>query len=116
MAMTIDDLINMVRVRPPVPVTVPGVGELYFRHPTFEEWHTLTTAHQKTAGEATPIDLICRTVAAAVADETGKPLMTPADAKKLSDRDAAAVMRIYTMAVETVFPVDDAAVSAAEKN
>lgn len=116
MALTLDDLLTMVAVRPAVPVDIPGVGSLWFRHPTFEEWHEVTNACQKLAGEPPSVALICRTVAIAVSDESGKPLMTQADARKLTDRDAAAVLKIFNAAVENVFAVDDERVAVQEKN
>ena len=116
MALTLNDLLDRAAVRPPVAVNLPVLGDLWLRHPNVEEWHEITSAHQKLDGGAAPLSLICRTIAMTVCDEDGKPIMTTADARKLNDRDAVAVMRLYAKAVETVFPINDKTVGDAEGN
>ena len=116
MALTLEDLLDRITVRPPVAVKVPVLGDVWMRHPTVEEWHEITSAHQKLDGGAAPLTLICRTIAMAVCDENGKQIMSAGDARKLSDRDAAAVMGLYTKVVETVFPIDEERIGEAEKN
>lgn len=116
MALTLEDLLDRITVRPPVAVKVPVLGDIWMKHPTVEEWHEITTAHQKLDGGSAPLSLICRTIAMSVCDEDGKQILTPADARKLSDRDAKAVMGLYQKVVETVFPIDEDKVGEAEKN
>lgn len=114
--LTLDELLARAAVRPPVPVTVPVLGDIWLCHPSMEQWHDITTAHQKLDGEPASINLICRTIAMAVCDEDGKTIMTPGDTRKLADRDAKAVMALYTKVVETVFPIDDKTIEDAEGN
>jgi hypothetical protein len=115
MPMKLDDLLGRLAVRPPVTVEVEGLGTVYFRHPSFEEWHDITVAHQRLNGEPSSQALIARTVATVLSDEDGKKLLNNGDAQKLMDRDASAVMRLYNTAVERVYAIDGT-IKAAEKN
>jgi hypothetical protein len=115
MGMKLDDILDRLAVRPPVAVEIDGLGTVYFRHPSFEEWHDVTVAHQRLNGEPSPMALITKTVATVLSDEEGKRLMTNQDAQRLSDRDASAIMRLYTAAVERVYGVDGQ-IKDAEKN
>ena len=115
MALTLNDLLERVAVRPPVEAEVVGVGKVWFRHPTIEEWHDITTAHQK-AGDMPSIGLITRTVALVLCDEDGKQVLTASDARQLHNRDAKAVMDLYKKAVSVAFPIGETEIDAAEGN
>ena len=115
MALKLDDLLDRVGTRPPISVTMPTWGEVFLRYPTAEEWHDIVSAQQGSGDGIPPLSLICRVMATCMADDQGNRLMSAADARRLHDRDAAAVMQMFQKIMATVMVVDDQQVSDAEK-
>lgn len=116
MALTLDDLLERVAVRPPVEAEVPRIGKVWFRYPTIEEWHDITIAHRKVGDNLAPVELMARTVAMVLCNEDGKPVMTAEDARQLHGGDPTAVMNLYKKAVAVAFPIGEPEIDAAEGN
>lgn len=102
-----------------VTVTPPGAKKpAYLRYPTFSEWHDLAKSHKTYAdtNDTVPSELITRTLAVCLCDDTGKKLFaTPSEARVLLDGSPRRVMWIYKKAWETVLRSDDV-VEDMEKN
>ena len=56
--------------REPVAVTVPVVGEVLLRYPTYAEWHSIIAAH-KNVTSVPPPEVVARTVALVLAEPDG---------------------------------------------
>ena len=116
MGLTFDSLMELAPVRPPVEKTLDGIGKVFFRHPTFDEWHNIIEAHQKLDGKTAPALLVCKTVATALCDESGTRLMNNQQAQKLNEKDAKVVMDLYLAAISSVFSATDENLEEIEKN
>lgn len=98
-----------------VTITPPGSDEaICLRYPSFTEWHALAKAHRELDGAAPSVDLIARTIATCLADETGKPAKTNHAA--IMAASPRRVMWIYRRCWETVLKSDDDTVQEIEKN
>jgi hypothetical protein len=96
-------------------VTPPGCSEpVYFRYPTFAEWHGLAMTHKELNGGAPPADLIAKTLTTCLCDASGKPL--GAEASKVMLASHRRVMWLYKKAWLTVLLSDDQVVGEIEKN
>lgn len=112
--MELDELLGL--ADEPVVVKMPRTGkEVRLRWPTFEEWHTLATAHRKLDGADPSADLIARTVAVCVAGDDGKRKYADSDLGKLTSSGPRALMWLYGKCWETVLRNDDQAVKEEEK-
>ena len=100
--------------RPPVAVTVPVVGEVLLRYPTYAEWHSIIAAHKNVTG-APPPEVVARTVALVLAEPDGSKMLTEAEARQMTDNDCDMVAAIYRAAIDTVLNVGKQ-VDDAEKN
>lgn len=99
-----------------VTLTPPGCEEpVYFRHPTFSEWHALAKAHRQLKGEDPSAELIAKTISTCLADASGKALGDAASGRvmKASPRR---IMWLYRKCWETVLKSDDDVVQEIEKN
>lgn len=101
-----------------VEVTPPGSKRsVHLRSPSFGEWHDLATAHQVLDGKPPSAELIARTLATCLADESGKPIAaTPSERKALMAGSPRRIMWLYRKCWETVLKSDEDAISAIEKN
>jgi hypothetical protein len=96
-------------------VNPPGYSEpVYFRYPTFAEWHGLAMAHRDLGTAAPPADLIAKTLTTCLCDASGKPL--GAEASKVLLAAHRRVMWLYKKAWATVLLSDDQVVGDMEKN
>lgn len=98
-----------------VTITPPGTAEqITLRYPSFAEWHGLAKAHRELDGTAPSTELIAKTIATCLADETGKPART--DHAAILRAPPQRVMWIYRRCWETVLKSDDDTVQDLEKN
>lgn len=101
----------------PLAVTPPRAKTpVYLRWPSFAEWHDLSVAHRKLAGEDPPAELIARTVATVLADESGKRRYRDDQAGELLEASPRTLMWLYVKAWETVLRNDEKAVQEEEGN
>lgn len=111
----LDDILALADA--PVAVTPPRAkAPVYFRWPSFAEWHDLAQAHRKLAGQDPPADLIARTVATVLADETGKRCYRDDQTGELLKASPRTLMWLYVKAWETVLRNDEQAVKEEEGN
>lgn len=98
-----------------VTIIPPGSDEpVYLRYPSFSEWHGLAKAHRELDGAAPSVELIAKTIATCLADETGKAAKT--DHAAIMRASPRRVMWIYRRCWETVLKSDDETVQELEKN
>lgn len=101
-----------------VSVTPPGAKRaVYLRSPSFGEWHDLATAHQGLDGKPPSAELIARTLATCLSDESGKQIAaTPSERKALMAGSPRRIMWLYKKCWETVLKSDEESVGEIEKN
>lgn len=101
----------------PIEVTPPrSKTPVRLRWPSFAEWHDLSVAHRQLAGKDPPADLIARTVAVCVADDSGERRYKDGDLASLLQTSPRTLMWLYVKCWETVLRNDEKAVKDEEGN
>lgn len=110
----LDDLLGL--VDQPVVVTMPRTDkEVRLRWPTFEEWHSVASAHRQLEGKDPSAELIAKTVAICICDEKGNRKYKDADIHTLTKSGPRALMWLYAKCWETVLRNDDASIEEEAK-
>lgn len=110
----LDDLLGL--VDEPVVVTMPRTKkEVRLRWPTFEEWHSVASAHRKLEGKDPSAELIAKTVAICVSDENGNRKYNDSDLQALTASGPRALMWLYAKCWETVLRNDEEAIGEETK-